>query len=296
LEIKRWPLQQPGIKSTRTCAKNEFSVKMFPAEHQYRRAVIASYYFWKWADNDLPGKPAEVHAALLRGELHPALQTFNARPLLSRLTEFAEMRRECDEEWDWQEHPRRSPENARFVFVTCPAVNASEATVRCFAAQFLPLDLSGYDEPGGHLIPCLPPKLNGFILGQFPHESVYDITADELPVLLRRIRPGGRNPWGELWNRRHCAVVAIAEGRRYRVEWREVHEISSPGNFTQWRARDAKRLAAFAGQDDTKAMPTEIDPDFLTYADTLKIFQTFTRGETRPAQYNWRKLGKNQLP
>jgi len=29
----------------------------------------ASYYFWKWADNDLPGRPLEVHAALLRGEL-----------------------------------------------------------------------------------------------------------------------------------------------------------------------------------------------------------------------------------
>lgn len=47
--------------------------------------MIASYYFWKWADNDLPGQPVEVHAALLRGALHPALQTFDARPLLARL-------------------------------------------------------------------------------------------------------------------------------------------------------------------------------------------------------------------
>jgi hypothetical protein len=30
--------------------------------------MIATYYFWKWADNDLTGKPAEVHAALLRNE------------------------------------------------------------------------------------------------------------------------------------------------------------------------------------------------------------------------------------
>ncbi|MEI6279251.1 MAG: hypothetical protein WCQ16_07715 [Verrucomicrobiae bacterium] len=27
-----------------------------------------SCYFWKWADNDLPGKPAEVFADLMLGE------------------------------------------------------------------------------------------------------------------------------------------------------------------------------------------------------------------------------------
>lgn len=54
--------------------------------------MIASYYFWKWADNDLPGQPVEVHAALLRGALHPALQTFDARPLLARLGEYAAAR------------------------------------------------------------------------------------------------------------------------------------------------------------------------------------------------------------
>ncbi len=47
--------------------------------------MIAEYYFWKWADNDLPGKPAEVYASLLRGEMHPALQTFDARPLVMEL-------------------------------------------------------------------------------------------------------------------------------------------------------------------------------------------------------------------
>ena len=40
--------------------------------------MISSYYLWKWADNDLPGKPNEVFSALIKGALHPALQTFNA--------------------------------------------------------------------------------------------------------------------------------------------------------------------------------------------------------------------------
>ena len=49
----------------------------------------SSYYFWKWADNDLPGKPPEVWVALLRGEMHPALQSFDATSLLNALEDAA---------------------------------------------------------------------------------------------------------------------------------------------------------------------------------------------------------------
>src|ERR1700691_2948914 len=127
---------------------------------------VGSYYFWKWADNDLPGRPAEVHADLLRGEMHPALQTFDARPLLKKLKSAATRGRACDEEWDWEVTPCDAPEQARFVFVTCPLLNGSEARVRWFSDEFAPLGLSGFDDGGGRLIPCLPPKLNSFILGQ----------------------------------------------------------------------------------------------------------------------------------
>ncbi|MCX6908724.1 MAG: hypothetical protein NTY01_11860, partial [Verrucomicrobia bacterium] len=149
-----------------------------------------------------------------------------------------------------------------------------------------------YDERGGHLISCLPPKLNCFITGQHPREPLYDITQNDLPLLLRRIRPIRDNPWGELWNRRNDAVVAIAEGRRYRVEWREVGDENPAVHFTQWRGRDAKRLAALGGKDDTLALPTETDPDFLTYADTLRIFRAFLCGQPRPSQYHWRDITK----
>jgi hypothetical protein len=249
----------------------------------------ASYYFWKWADNDLPGRPLEVHAALLRGQLHPALQLFDARPLLARLADAAEEGRLLGEEWDWEAHPQATPERARFVFVTCPLINASEERVVRFWDRFLPLGLSGCDEQGGHLIPCLRPKLNCFITGQHPYDTAYDITEDDLPFLLRRIRPGRPEPWGELLNRRD-SLVAIAEGRRFRVEWREVLDEQAPAKFTQWRARDQKRLKALGGKDDTRRLPTDIDPDFITYAETLRICQVFLRDEPRPAQYHWRKI------
>jgi hypothetical protein len=81
--------------------------------------MSTSYYFWKWAENDVPGKPAEVWAALLRGELHPALQSFDARPLLNALEDAAAELRTVDEEWEWKVHPPTSPEKACFVFATC---------------------------------------------------------------------------------------------------------------------------------------------------------------------------------
>ena len=162
--------------------------------------------------------------------------------------------------------------------------------------RFLPLGLSGCDDDGGKLIPGFNPKLNYFVTGQLsPYDIAYDITTDDLPFLLRRIRPGRPGPWGELWTRRD-AVSATAEGRRFNVEWLEWPDENVRSQFIQWRARDPKRLAALAGQDETQELPRETDPHFLTYSDTLRIFQSFLRGEARPPRYCWQKLEKATPP
>ena len=248
------------------------------------------YYFWKWADNDLPGNPREIHSTLLRGEMHPAIQTFDARPLLAQLANTADEGAKRAEEWDCQVIPASSPEDARFVFVTCPQINENRANIERFFQQFLPLDLSGFDDQGGHPIPCVRPKMNCFITGgRAPSDAAYDITKDDLPVLIQGISSVGPEPWGELLNRRN-GVVAIARGRRYYVEWRESSNVLAPTEFRQWRARDTRRLRALAGKDDTGPLLANIDPDYLKFSDTLKIFQSFLLGERRPSQYNWREL------
>src|SRR5580704_10772982 len=97
-----------------------------------------SYYFWKWADNALPGKPPDVWAALLRGELHPALEVFDSLPLLKALQDSASQARVMGEEWEWEVNPPVAPEKARFVFVTCPYINASAERIKRFVDQFVP--------------------------------------------------------------------------------------------------------------------------------------------------------------
>lgn len=56
-----------------------------PANYVGNHSMLASYYFWHWADNDLPGRPAEILPDLLAGRLPPALAPFDARPLCAAL-------------------------------------------------------------------------------------------------------------------------------------------------------------------------------------------------------------------
>jgi len=257
--------------------------------------VIGSYYFWKWADNDLPGRFPEVHAALLRGEMPPALQTFDAGPLIEALEETAR----CDgwgerSEWHWAVTPEGMPEQARFVFVTCPVINDSRERLDWFYERFLPLKLSGIDEEGLHNIPCLRPKLNQFIPLQFPEESAYDIGEDDLPALLRMIVPGWGDASAEFLDRNR-GVVAFAERRRFQVEWRENPDWSEPGKFEQWRAQDLKRLAALTEKERQADLPYGRDPDNLLFADALRIFRALLRGEPRPTRYGWKKLAISTL-
>src|ERR1039457_647423 len=53
----------------------------------------ATYYIWKWADNDLPGKPTEIVAQLCSGEMPGALRPFGLKRVLGRLAEVADQGR-----------------------------------------------------------------------------------------------------------------------------------------------------------------------------------------------------------
>jgi len=247
--------------------------------------MTGSYYFWKWADNDFPGRPTEVLADLLRGEMHPALQTFDARPLLHKLESAASRGRKVGEEWDWEVPPGGAPERTRFVFVACPLVNKTKAWAMLYQREFFRLGLSGSDEQNGRIIPGLLPKLNVFTTGQLD-EPNYDITPDDLPGLLRAIAPKEPDPFAILEDRRSRYVQCYAHGPRFCVEWRDNYDPGVWKKFDHWVAQDRTRLAALDGPYDRDIAEGK-DPDLLRYADTLRIFQAFMLGEPRPEKYHW---------
>ncbi|MFA7159327.1 MAG: hypothetical protein WC299_08490, partial [Kiritimatiellia bacterium] len=41
------------------------------------KLIDFDYYIWKWAENDEKGKPNDVFASLMQGQLHPALKPFS---------------------------------------------------------------------------------------------------------------------------------------------------------------------------------------------------------------------------
>ena len=248
--------------------------------------MISSYYLWKWADNDLPGNPNEVFSTLIKGEMHPTLQTFNAQPLLDRLEAFAEIRRKVGEEWNWQIHPKNDPTAARFVFLTGPHLNDSEDRKTSFWKAMQGLEISGYDEECGHIIHSLKPKINCFKHGQDHRERYYDITADDVPSLLRRIDSAACDPYAILEDRRDYFVQCYAHERRFCVEWRENYDPNDWKKFAHWRAYNLKWLRARRHAAPTRRKRT--DHDTLTFAETVNIFQAFVRGESKPTRYRWR--------
>ena len=249
--------------------------------------MISSYYLWKWADNDLPGKPNEVFSTLIKGELPPALQTFDAQPLLRRLESFAAARRELSEEWNWQVHPNRKPMAARFVFLTGPHLNDSKERKTSFEKAMQGLVISGYDEECGHIIHALKPKLNCLQYGQDHSERHYDITPDEVPSLLRRIDHTATDPYAILEDRRDYFVQCYAHKRRFCVEWRENYDpYNNWDNFSHWRAYNLKWVRA--RRHAAPVHRKRSDHDTLTFAETVNIFQAFLRDEPKPPRYHWR--------
>lgn len=265
--------------------------------------MIGSYYFWKWADNDLPGRPREVYAALLRGEMHPALQTFDARPLLKKLERAAAQGRKRGEEWDWKITPGGEAKQARFVFVTCPELDYPDDVRWRMCKRFFALDLSGCDAESGRLVDFFLPKVNAFVSGQDPDGEVFDIGLDDLPVLIRSISASRPDPYAILTNRWNHFVQFAKVGHRYRVEWRENYSFTDFDRFDHWAAENpihSKIPRKFVpegcldtrhheGKLETRSTPGDSE-ELVRYTDTLRIFQAFLRGEPRPPQYQWRNI------
>ena len=271
--------------------------------------MTESYYLWKWADNDLPGKPNEVYSELLHGRMHPAIQPFDPVPVVCQLERIAAEGRSVGEEWDWQIHNVPSGQQASFVFLTCPAVERYGQLRHRFCDWLLYLDITGYDEQRGQLMYCFCPKINSWEFGT-TDEIFYDITEADLPVLLHRIQAYGSEATALLEDRQNHFVQCGCFQRRFTVEWRENYDLADFSKFGQWRAgyfasapgRPRLYIPKHFGQEvvnkNCELVYQEVGEkkhELIRYQDTLRIFRAFLRGEPRPPQYRWQDI-KDELP
>jgi hypothetical protein len=238
--------------------------------------MIANCFFWKWADNDLPGKPTDVCAALLRGELHPAVRPFDARPVIEAIESlpFEDLSIQRDE-YKWDVNKASHSNQAQFVHFTYPRPFEAQKIYHLLANELLPLGICCFDESLGMLGDWFAPKINefqlGFWPGDLPGEIVYDISSDELTALLNRIRgcPEKLEPFAMLSDKRSHFVQCFGRKNGFFVEWGENHFVDGSRCFGIWKA-----LAKSCEQ--------------LNYDDTLNIFQAFILRQPRPSQFQWR--------
>jgi len=270
--------------------------------------MTASYYLWKWADNDLPGPPNEVFSQLLHGRMHPAIQAFDPVPVVRQLKQIAAQGRSAGEEWDWQIHRGPTGKQASFIFLTCPPVQRFGQMRQRFLDMLLYLDISGYDEERGQLMYCFLPKINCWECSEMDQETFYDVTEDDLPVLFRRIRPDSPTSYATLMNRQNHFVNCGIYKRRFTVEWRELYDLADFTKCGHWRAgyfegASVRRLFVPPDCEYERVKNCELVPqragvneyELILYRDTLRIFQAFLRGDPRPPQYHWQDI-KDELP
>ena len=159
--------------------------------------MTASYYFWKWADNGLPGPPEEVHAALLRGRMHPAIQPFDPTGLVKQFEEDASRGREKGEEWDWQIVWEQKPRRARFVFATLPEPPASGREQERMVRRYLRKQVFGWSNDGRDF-PGTLPKQHVWMPGTGP--QAWDPAEADLAGLLNDLRSSGDEGYAMLMN------------------------------------------------------------------------------------------------
>ena len=139
------------------------------------------YYIWKWAENDLPGQPAEILTQLATGDLPPALEQFLVRKLYPRLARVLDQwRSELSE--IFVDPPVTLPGAARFIRLRHP-LGDPEGLANQLLWAVWEAELTVYNATANRLIGL--PKRN---VVELPGgRQLLDIERADIPGLLHRL-------------------------------------------------------------------------------------------------------------
>lgn len=267
--------------------------------------MTASYYFWKWAENDLPGPPHEVHSALLRGQMHPAIQPFDPRPLVKQFEKDAARDRKKGEEWDWQIMWDQKPHLAKFVFLTIPEPPADGSEENLMAHRYLRKRVFGWSEEKQADFAGSLPKQNVWIPGN-GGRSVWDPSVAQLSDLMNELTPSGDAGHAMLMNHKNDYIQVSALRGRFTVEWREADYMKSWDAFEHWHVRYKLPARTLKGRViERRFVPKGIpivrlymgeyfyrwtqchEFELICPSDVLALLRAFVRREPRSSFFEW---------
>jgi len=258
-------------------------------KHPAPKLVDFDYFVWKWAENDEKGKPNDVFAALMRGQLHPALKPFSEN--YDEL--FKPLLRSCSDDGGtfYLENVKDKVSGLTIaIHITGKHGDPNPVLDEILAHT----DLETCSVLDGRMTPCALPKHFCFRFDNsnyFP--PVYDFEYDELPTLIGCINDQN-NAWGGIKDAHGSFIQAREGGRRYSVEWAGWHDWKE----RTWKQYDHYRAGLKQSSKGTLRLGTRgrtpiiNKNEALSFADVLTCFQAFYRHEPRPLQYIWRNINE----
>lgn len=243
--------------------------------------MATTYYIWKWAENDLPGRPTDVVARLCAGELPPALQRFRPAAALANLVAVASERRTELSEL-LMEHRTDPSGQTPFIQLCDPAPDSSWLSSRLLRAVW-PVDLTLFDESHNRLLGL--PKRN---VVEVPDEGrqLVDIGPADLPAMLHELGGRARLAAVTCYDRNGNMFQAWAQGQRFAVEW----QILPERDFSQHRIWVAGRPGPSQRRTRLGSRRDLFANEALTMADAHRLWRSFLAGAERPATYAWREI------
>ncbi len=245
--------------------------------------MAATYYIWKWADNDSPGHPADIVAQLCAGELPNALQPFSLKQVLGRLAGVADQRRNEMSELLIEAQEQLTGQ-ASFIHL-CDPVTDSPWLANKLLWAIWPDDLTLYSETSNRLLGL--PKRN---VVELPGgQQLVDIEPGDIPELLHTV---GNEP--------HLAAIACYDRNanmfqvwshrcRYAVEW----QILPERDFNRHRIWVAGKPLA-SQRHARLGVPYSrldlFDIEILSMTDAQRLWVGFLAGANRPESYLWRDI------
>jgi hypothetical protein len=241
----------------------------------------ATYYIWKWADNNLPGKPTEIVAQLCAGEMPEALQPFSPKNILGRLAEVADKRR--NEMSELLIEVEKQPNgDASFIHLSDPAADSPWLADKLLWAVWK-TGLTLYDEINNRLVGL--PKRN---VVEVPDrgQQLVDIAPSDIPELLHALGDCPHLNALACYDRHGNMFQVWAHQRRFATEWQilpeqdfNLHQIWVAGKPvpSQRHARFGRRLDLF-------------DNEILRMVDAQRLWVAFLAGADRPATCLWREI------
>ncbi|MEI6083947.1 MAG: hypothetical protein WCS70_06560 [Verrucomicrobiota bacterium] len=241
------------------------------------------YYLWQWANNDLPGHPAQIVNQLATSDQPPAIQPFLVRRVYPRLTKVLD---ECRSELSeiLVDPALTGTGAARFIRLRHPQGDSSRLADRLLWAVW-DAELTVYNATEDRLIGL--PKQN--VVEYSGRRQFIDIEVADIPGLLHELSAEPGLSALTCYDQDGNMFQVWAHQGRYAVEW----QVLPCRDFKLHRIWVAGRTGSPRRQARLGTVECGLDlfaQELMRVADVYQLWVAFLRGAPLPASHHWRDV------